>query len=33
MVSETLGLALPGSGMLPAVYAQRQAIGEQLGQP
>src|SRR5256885_5226226 len=31
MVSETLGLALPGSAMLPAVYAQRQAIAEQAG--
>ena len=32
MVSETLGLALPGSAMLPAVYAQRQALGEQSGE-
>ncbi|MEE8301674.1 MAG: dihydroxy-acid dehydratase [Candidatus Tectomicrobia bacterium] len=32
MVSETLGLALPGSAMLPAVYAQRQALGEQAGE-
>ena len=32
MVSEALGLALPGSAMLPAVYAQRQAIAEQVGE-
>jgi dihydroxy-acid dehydratase len=32
MVSEALGLALPGSAMLPAVYAQRQAIAEQAGE-
>jgi dihydroxy-acid dehydratase len=32
MVSEALGLALPGSAMLPAVYAQRQAVAEQAGE-
>jgi len=32
MVSEALGLALPGSAMLPALYAQRQAIAEQAGE-
>jgi len=32
MVSETLGLALPGSAMLPAVYAQRQALAERAGE-
>jgi dihydroxy-acid dehydratase len=32
MVSEALGLALSGSAMLPAVYAQRQAIAEQAGE-
>ncbi len=32
MVSEALGLALSGSAMLPAVYAQRQAIAERAGE-
>jgi dihydroxy-acid dehydratase len=32
MVSEALGLALPGSAMLPAVYAQRRAVAEQAGE-
>jgi dihydroxy-acid dehydratase len=31
MVSETLGLALPGSAMLPAVYAQRLALARRAG--
>lgn len=32
MVSEALGLALPGSAMLPAVYAQRRAVAEYAGE-
>lgn len=31
MVSETLGLALPGSAMLPAVYAERLALARRAG--
>lgn len=31
MVSETLGLALPGSAMLPAVYSQRLALARAAG--
>jgi dihydroxy-acid dehydratase len=31
MVSETLGLALPGSAMMPAVYAQRLALARRAG--
>jgi dihydroxy-acid dehydratase len=31
MVSETLGLALPGSAMLPAVYSQRLALAREAG--
>ena len=31
MVSEALGLALPGSAMLPAVYAQRRAVEAYMG--
>src|SRR5262244_267131 len=32
MVSEALGLAPPGSAMLPAVYSQRLALAEQAGE-
>jgi dihydroxy-acid dehydratase len=32
MVSETLGLALPGSAMLPAVYAERQVLARRAGE-
>jgi dihydroxy-acid dehydratase len=32
MVSEALGLALPGSAMIPAVYAERQAMAERAGE-
>jgi dihydroxy-acid dehydratase len=32
MVSETLGLALPGTGMIPAVYAQRTALARRSGE-
>jgi len=32
MVAEALGLALPGSTMVPAVYAQRQTLAEQAGE-
>jgi dihydroxy-acid dehydratase len=32
MVSETLGLALPGSAMLPAVYSGRLALGRRAGE-
>jgi dihydroxy-acid dehydratase len=32
MVSEALGLALPGSAMIPAVYAERQALAERAGE-
>lgn len=32
MVSEAMGLALPGSAMLPAVYAQRQAVARLAGE-
>ncbi len=32
MVSEALGLALPGSAMLPAVYIERQAVARQAGE-
>ena len=32
MVSETLGLALPGSAMLPAVYAERLALARRSGE-
>ena len=32
MVSETLGLAIPGSAMLPAVYSQRLALARRAGQ-
>ncbi len=31
MVAETLGLALPGTAMLPAVYSQRLALARQAG--
>jgi dihydroxy-acid dehydratase len=31
MVSETLGLAIPGSAMMPAVYSQRLALARQAG--
>ena len=31
MVSETLGLALPGSAMLPAVYSERLAVARRAG--
>ena len=31
MVAETLGLAIPGSAMLPAVYSQRLALARQAG--
>jgi dihydroxy-acid dehydratase len=31
MVSETLGLALPGSAMMPAVYSERLALARQAG--
>ena len=31
MVSETLGLALPGSAMLPAVYSERLALARRAG--
>ncbi len=31
MVSETLGLALPGSAMMPAVYSQRLALARRAG--
>jgi dihydroxy-acid dehydratase len=31
MVSETLGLALPGSAMLPAVYSERMALARRAG--
>ncbi|MBL8385503.1 MAG: dihydroxy-acid dehydratase [Burkholderiales bacterium] len=31
MVSETLGLAIPGSAMMPAVYAQRLALARRAG--
>ncbi len=31
MVAETLGLAMPGSAMLPAVYSQRLALARQAG--
>jgi dihydroxy-acid dehydratase len=31
MVSEALGLALPGSAMVPAVYAQRHVLAERAG--
>ena len=32
MVSETLGLAIPGSAMMPAVYSQRLALARRAGQ-
>jgi dihydroxy-acid dehydratase len=32
MVSETLGLALPGSAMLPAVYSERLALARRAGE-
>jgi dihydroxy-acid dehydratase len=32
MVSETLGLAVPGSAMLPAVYSQRLALARRAGE-
>jgi dihydroxy-acid dehydratase len=32
MVSEALGLALPGSAMIPAVYAERRAMAERAGE-
>ncbi len=32
MISEALGLALPGSAMLPAVYAQRMALARKAGE-
>ena len=32
MVSETLGLAMPGSAMLPAVYSQRLALARRAGE-
>ena len=32
MVAETLGLALPGSAMLPAVYTERLALARRAGQ-
>ncbi|MHA1565378.1 MAG: dihydroxy-acid dehydratase [Alphaproteobacteria bacterium] len=32
MVSEALGLALPGSAMLPAVYIERQAVARKAGE-
>ena len=32
MISEVLGLALPGSAMLPAVYAQRMALARKAGE-
>ena len=32
MVSEALGLALPGSAMVPAVYAERHILAERTGE-
>ena len=32
MISEAMGLALPGSAMLPAVYAQRMALARKAGE-
>ncbi len=32
MVSEAMGLAIPGSAMLPAVYSQRQALARRAGE-